>query len=322
MHQSTSGRERLSDLKFHLILVVVAAFWGSNNIVMKLGFDHLSPQQFGAVRMIIAFPFMIYLTCRLPGGRKFEKQDLLKILGIGALGMGMFQVLFPLAVNYTSAPVGGILLATMPVHVVILSLIFRLERPRLLAVAGVLLTIAGLTVITLSSNQGTIAGETTVLGVVLFIFAELGFAIYSTFLRPYMRKYSPLQITGAAMAVSTVIYIIWYFPYVRTIDVTSLTPTAWWTTAFSGLLPLIFANVLWNIAIKHIGSTQASVYGNLPTLFVLLFSALILGELLNSIQLAGSLIVLAGVIMVQVRPVRIITLPDGTCVRTRKREGS
>ena len=46
----------------HLILVFVTISWGFNNLVMKIGFEHLSAQQFGGVRMLMALPFMLFLA--------------------------------------------------------------------------------------------------------------------------------------------------------------------------------------------------------------------------------------------------------------------
>jgi len=53
--------------------------------------------------------------------------------------------------------------------------------------------------------------------------------------------------------------------------------------------------------VKHIGSTQVAVYGNLPPVIVMLFGALLFNEVLNGWQLIGSMIILAGVVLVQFR---------------------
>ncbi len=285
----------------HGLLLFVALSWGLNNIMMKLGFEHLTPQQFGGIRMAIALPFLIFLAGFLPGRTPFSRRDFLHIAGIGVIGMGLFQTLFPLGVHYTSAPVGGILMATMPVQVVIISLIFRIERPGVRAVAGVLLTVAGLIVLTLASSSGVNAGETTAIGVFYLVTAELGYAVHTTFLKKYMRTYSSLQVTGLAMTVSVLVYFGVFASHMRAIDFKELSVNAWGFTVYSGLIPLFVSNVLWNISVKHIGSTKVSVYGNLPPVFVLIFSAVIFGDLLRPLQAAGAIIILAGVWMVQLR---------------------
>lgn len=302
----------------HGLLLFVTLSWGMNNIVMKLGFVHVTPQQFGALRMLMALPFLIYLAGFMPGRKPFERKDFFKIIFVGVIGMGMFQALFPLGVHYTSAPVGGILMATMPVQVVIISLLFRLERPGISSVAGVLLTIAGLAVITLSASHTGNGGVTTAWGVFFLVTAELGYAIHTTFLRTYMKRYSPLQVTGLAMSVSVVVYFAVFLPDIVKIDLSTVPAQTFGGAAFSGLVALSIANVFWNISIKHIGSTKVAVYGNMPTIFVLIFSALIFGELLRPMQLLGAVIILAGVLLVQMRNKEQILQTDADTLKVEE----
>src|SRR5690606_31146788 len=139
-------------------------------------------------------------------------KDMLGIILVGLVGLGVFQTLFPIGIDETSAPLGGILMATMPIHVVLLAIGFRLEKPQWKSIAGVILTLVGLMFITLSANDSGVATETTVRGILFVVLAELGYGVNTTFLRPYMKRYPPLQVTGLAMAVSVVFYLLVYLP--------------------------------------------------------------------------------------------------------------
>lgn len=285
----------------HLILALVAFSWGTNNIIMKIGFNHVTAGQFGGIRMLFAFPLMIYLAFFLPGRVRFSKKDFLGIMAVGIAGLGVFQTLFPIGIDETSTPLGGILMATMPIQVVIISLLFRLEKPTWKAIAGILLTIVGLAIITIAAGESSSHEDTTIRGILFVVLAELGYGINTTFLRPYMRRYPPLQVTGLAMATSVIMYELVYLSEMRALDFTSLPPVAWLTTIYSGLIAFLLANVMWNLSVKRIGSTQVAVYGNLPPVVVLILSALIFQDLLNIVQMLGSLIILTGVILAQTR---------------------
>lgn len=285
----------------HLILALVAFSWGTNNIIMKIGFNHVTAGQFGGIRMLFAFPLMIYLAFFLPGRVRFSKKDFLGIMAVGIAGLGVFQTLFPIGIDETSTPLGGILMATMPIQVVIISLLFRLEKPTWKAIAGILLTIVGLAIITIAAGESSSHEDTTIRGILFVVLAELGYGINTTFLRPYMRRYPPLQVTGLAMATSVIMYELVYLSEMRALDFTTLPPVAWLTTIYSGLIAFLLANVMWNLSVKRIGSTQVAVYGNLPPVVVLILSALIFQDLLNIVQMLGSLIILTGVILAQTR---------------------
>jgi drug/metabolite transporter (DMT)-like permease len=268
---------------------------------MKIGFNHVTAGQFGGIRMLFAFPLMIYLAFFLPGRVRFSKKDFLGIMAVGIAGLGVFQTLFPIGIDETSTPLGGILMATMPIQVVIISLLFRLEKPTWKAIAGILLTIVGLAIITIAAGESSSHEDTTIRGILFVVLAELGYGINTTFLRPYMRRYPPLQVTGLAMATSVIMYELVYLSEMRALDFTNLPPVAWLTTIYSGLIAFLLANVMWNLSVKRIGSTQVAVYGNLPPVVVLILSALIFQDLLNIVQMLGSLIILTGVILAQTR---------------------
>ncbi len=283
----------------HLILTLVTISWAFNNLVMKIGFEHLGAVQFGGLRMLMALPFMLFLAFFMPGHKKFERKDMLWIMFFGLTGLGVFQTIFPIGIDETSSPLGGILMATMPIHVVILALVFRLERPQWKSITGILLTLIGLALITFSAGESGSSGDTTIRGILFVVLAELGYGVNTTFLRPYMRKYPPLQVTGLAMAVSVVVYMSVHVSKMRTLVIAEISPVGWITTLYSGLIAFFLANLFWNVAVKHIGSTQVSVYGNLPPVFVLILSALLFQDLLNAVQMLGSLVILAGVVLVQ-----------------------
>jgi len=103
------------------------------------------------------------------------------------------------------------------------------------------------------------------------------------------------------MSVSVILYNLVYFKDMRALLGTPVAWQVWPLTMYSGFIAFMVANILWNTSVTKIGSTQVSVYGNLPTVFVLLFSALMFNQVLTGMQLFGSALILCGVILVQFR---------------------
>ncbi len=285
----------------HLILFLITVVWAFNNIVMKIGFTYVSPSQFSGIRMIIALPVMLYFAFWNPGRKPFAKIDILRISLLGIIGLGVFQTLFPIGLNETSAPLGGMLMATMPIHVVILSLLFRLEKPQWKSIVGVLLTILGLSLIMAAKVADETNTQTTLKGIAFVVLGEFGYAINTTFLRPFMKRYQPLQVTGLSMAVSVLFFLLVYRKDMLALEVTQLPWQVWASTIFSGLIAFLLANTIWNYSVRLIGSTQVSVYGNLAPVFVMILSAIFFGNVLSGGQLLGALIIFAGVVLVQLR---------------------
>lgn len=285
----------------NLVLALVTISWGLNNIVLKIGFHYVTPGQFSGIRMIFAFPFMIYLAFFWRGRIPFTRKDFMSIAFFGLTGLGVFQTLFPIGINETTTALGGILMATMPIFVVILSIVFHLEKPQWQSIGGVSLTLLGLSIIMLTKSVSDSNAQTTFRGILCIVLSEVGYAINTTFLRPYMKKYPPLQVTGLAMSVSVLFYLAVYWKDMSTLVIQNVPWQAWTTTFYSGMVAFLLANIIWNFAIKSIGSTQVAVYGNLSPVMVLVLSALLFGDVLNGWQMAGAIVIFSGVVMVQFR---------------------
>jgi len=133
----------------HMALVAVALFWGLNNIVMKIGFREFDPIVFGGLRMLLITLPAILAGRFAPGYQPFVRKDLLAVSGISFVGFSGFLVLFPLGIARVSVPVGGVLMGTMPVWAVLILIAAGMQRISLRALAGVLLTVGGITLIAL-----------------------------------------------------------------------------------------------------------------------------------------------------------------------------
>jgi drug/metabolite transporter (DMT)-like permease len=287
----------------HITLLLVAFSWGLNNIMLKVGFREIDPIMFGGLRLLIVTPAAVLAARLSPRYVPFVKKDLLAIIGIAFIGFSGFQVLFPLGIDRVSAPVGGILMGTMPVWVVLIHLFAKMEKICWKSIVGVVLTIIGIAVITLTSAAGGNGqtGEDTVVGVILVIGAELFFAVNTVFLRPFMRKYSVPQVTAVAIVIALVFYAAILVPRVSGFDFGAVSLKAWGTVFYSALVGLFLANLAWNQSVQYLGSTRVAVYANLPSVFVLLLGALFLGEALHGAQYVGAAVIAAGIILVQVK---------------------
>lgn len=288
----------------HAVLLLVTISWGFNNVSMKIGFEYITPLQFNGLRLAFSLPFMLFFAFFMPGRTAFTRSDVVKLSLLGLFGLGLFQVLFPIGIDETSTPVGGILMATMPIHVAVLNLVFKLEKPSWRTIAGILLTVAGLAFIGFSSTGQADATQTTLRGVVCVVMAEFGYAVNTTFIKSFLKRYSVLQVTGLTMSAGTIAFFAVNMPQMLKLDLLGMAEQAWVTTLYSGLVGYMLANIAWNRAVGLIGGTRVSIYGNVPPVFVLLLGAVVFGELLQPLQIAGTVVILAGVVLVQakVRP--------------------
>ena len=74
----------------------------------------------------------------------------------------------------------------------------------------------------------------------------------------------------------------------------------------SAILATGVGHTLYNLCIKHIGAAESAIFANFNTIFALLFSALLLGELISLKQFIGSLLIILGVLIATGNAERLI----------------
>ena len=299
MNSTTPQKRKTSIIATHATLLGITILWSFNNIVMKLSFEHIGANMFTFLRLVFALPFLIYLAFFLPSHVRFEKRDLVGLTFVGIFGFGFFQLFFPVGIDQTSPAIGGILMATMPMHVVVISLIFRFESITKRIVTGIFLTLVGLACISFVSRVPGQQYETTLQGIIFVVVAELAFAVNTTFIKRYLHAYPLLQLTGYVMFISFLFFSLFNIEPIIHTDYSSIPVSAYLGAAYSGLIALLGSNILWNKAIGKIGSAKTSVYANIPPVFVLLWSMILLDDIPHPLALAGSFIIIIGVVIVQ-----------------------
>jgi drug/metabolite transporter (DMT)-like permease len=78
---------------------------------------------------------------------------------------------------------------------------------------------------------------------------------------------------------------------------TQLQASTWWYAAAMALVSTVLPSWLISLAIARIGASQTATIGNLGPVLTLVLAWLVLGEAFTWLQLAGLLLVLAGIQM-------------------------
>ena len=98
----------------HVILGIVVLTWGANFGIVKSAYDTLPPLLFGALRFTVTGTLLLLATYWREKEIRIQKEDLGKVVVIGGLGLGVYQVLWSLGLNLTSPSNSALILSTQP----------------------------------------------------------------------------------------------------------------------------------------------------------------------------------------------------------------
>jgi drug/metabolite transporter (DMT)-like permease len=288
---STPRERRLAEAG--VLLVMVA--WAANFIVVKAANEQIPPVTFALLRFGIAATTLLVALRWREGTLGLPRRDILPVLGIGALGFGIYQILWATALQDIPAGDSALLIATTPVITALLAVrsgADTLTRTKLL---GSLTSFAGVAVI-VASGPGFSLGSAFV-GDVLTLVAAACWSIYTAYGAPILRRHSPLRTTAWAMVGGTLLLAIPGVAQGVGVDWSSIQPDAWAGLAFAALIPAGIANVLVFAAIRLLGPTRISAYQFLVPFIAVLLGATFLAEPMRVEQILGGIIIVLGVVI-------------------------
>ncbi|HET7036068.1 MAG TPA: DMT family transporter [Thermomicrobiaceae bacterium] len=293
-----AGRRRLAQAGAWVNLPALAAvvIWSGVYPFSKYALGEFPLFSYVALRPLIASTMVFgFLTVRRQPVR-IARQDRPRLLLAALAGMVTFQLFFIFGLKYTSASHSALLNASSPLlGAAVLQLAGR-YRPDRRSALGLVAGFAGV-VILLSGAHG--AGDAALTGDLLTLVSALGWVVVSTVPRPLVARYGPVRVAGWMILCAAVITLPLGLSVLGELVAQPPSLLAWGALIYSSVLGMFMANVLWQRAVHHLGSTQTMAYLYLQPFLALLLSAALLGERLTPPQALGGLIALAGVGLVR-----------------------
>lgn len=287
-----------ANLKTHLLLILATLFWGVTPSFMKVSLLEMDAFVFSTIRLFAALIVSGLLLVSSGTWKRVEKRDWILFIIIGLFGFFIFQICFPVGVKYTSASISALIMATLPVNVVLINLLLKSEKITLRTITGIILSIAGIAVIIHGTKGGIFLEGTYTKGVILLFVSEIGFAVYTIKSKALINRYSFYQVMFIVILFSFVPFSILSVKQLLAFPLHIISPIAWTGILFTGIFGSCIANIIWYRGISHLGSTKTSIYANLPPVFGIVVSFIFLSETLTVLQIAGGLVIMAGVILV------------------------
>jgi drug/metabolite transporter (DMT)-like permease len=269
--------------------------WAANFIVVKAANEQIPPVTFAFLRFgVAALTLLIALRWR-EGSFGWPGRDAAAILGLGALGFGVYQFMWSIALQEIPAGDSALLIAATPVFTALLAVVSGadiLTRSKLL---GSLVSFSGVAVI-VASGPGLSLGNALV-GDLLTIAAAVCWSVYTAFGAPILRRHSPLRTTAWAMVGGSLLLAVPGLVQSQGVDWAGIGADAWAGLAFSAFIPAGLANVLVFSAIRLLGPTRVTVYQFLVPFIAVMLGAAFLAEPVRPAQLLGGVIIVLGLVV-------------------------
>ncbi|MBX8811961.1 EamA family transporter [Pseudochrobactrum algeriensis] len=269
-------------------MLLLALMWGLSIPATKLGLNSTPPLTLTALRYAVAVPFMLLL---LIGKKPLPWKAVPTVAMLGIIGIGLGQVAQTIGVNGTSASVGTILSATIPLFIVIFAT-YRLKQPiTIIQICGVATAFIGIVVVAFENTSPDIT--TTFSGPVWIQISAIAVAFYYVWSVELTLKYGTVVVVtwstffGLLAMIPLAAWETYQAPF-------TLTAISFGAAAYLGLIVSVAGLFLWIGILKNVPAPVAASIQYLQPVFGIIASAILFGDNIGLQFLLGVSLILAG----------------------------
>ncbi|MDM4721188.1 EamA family transporter [Micromonospora sp. WMMA1363] len=298
MRQPSVGGAGLALAVFSALTFATSGTFARSLINAGWSAEALVIARVGLAAVVLAVPAVLALR----GRRSVLRRNIASIGGFGLLGVALAQVCFFNAVRYL--PVGVALMLEYLGIVVVVGWMWLAhgQRPRRLTAAGSVAALAGLGLVLDLAG----AGRLDPVGVLWGLGAAVGLAGYFVLAGRMDPNLPSVVLASGGMAVGAgvllLLGLVGVLPlraYFGAVDFAGQHTS--WLVPVAGLVLVaaVLAYLTGVAATRSLGARLASFVGLTEVMFAVLIAWLVLGELPTVVQLAGGVLIVAGVALVR-----------------------
>ena len=248
-------------------------------------------------RMLFALPFFVVMAWWAGRGKPpLTRRDWAGVLGLGFIGYYLSSMLDFAGLQYITASLERLILYLGPTLVLLLGWALRgrrITRGHLLATA---VSYAGALLVFGLELRVAPTGATA-WGALLVFISTFTYALYLFYSGEFVQRLGSLRLVGLATAFACVCCIA-QFVLVKPLAAAQVAPQVIWLSILNATLCTAVPVLLVMMAVERIGPTLAAQVGMIGPVSTIVLSLLLLGEPMGPWQVAGTVLVMAGVFMV------------------------
>jgi drug/metabolite transporter (DMT)-like permease len=266
----------------------IGLIWGSSFLFIAIGLDAFEPGLITWLRVL----FGAATLWLVPAARtRLAREDHARLVALSFLWVAVPFTLFPLAQQWISSGLTGLLNGSLPIFATTIGAIMLARLPGRAQAVGLLVGFAGVAAIAAPSLA---EGSNEALGVLLVLAAVGCYGVAINIAAPLTQRYGSLPVMARMLALGA----LWTAPF----GLVGLRGSSFeWPSLAAvvalGALGTGLAFVLMGRLVSRVGSSRASFATYLIPVVALVLGAVFLDERVRALSLIGIGLVIAGAVL-------------------------
>jgi len=282
-----------------IFALLAAVGFSAKAIFVKLAYlESVDAITLLALRMAFSVPFFIgvALWVRLRHAEPLSPHDWMLVLGLGLIGYYLSSFLDFLGLQYISAGLERMILFLYPTMTVILTALIYKRVIGRKTIAAMALCYTGIALVFLHDIEMKQDGI-VMLGAAFVFASTLSYSIYLVGAGHAIVRIGAMRFTAYAMVVASAASLL-QFGLMRPMSALDLPTRVYELSLAMAIFSTVLPVFMLSFAIRRIGSGSASLIGSIGPVSTIYMAYIALHESISLLQIAGSSLVLAGVLII------------------------
>jgi drug/metabolite transporter (DMT)-like permease len=279
-----------------LALIVNSIIWGAAAPIFKWTIQDVPPFTLAFLRFLLAALILLPFVFRKIA---VDYKDFHKLLILAFLGIFVHISSLFVGLQFTSSINVPIISAASPIVLIFGSLFYLKEKPQTKVLLGTMLSLMGVIFIVVQPllQEGP---DQSLVGNLLFIVSMLAMVAYTLLLKKFNLPYSAATIIFWLFLFGAMMFAPFFYIEQQTaFTLHSFDIKAILGVLYGAVLSSIVAYLLYDYGVTYMKGSEIGIFGYIEPIVTILVAIPLLGEVLTTEYLLGSIFVFAGIIFAE-----------------------
>ena len=283
----------------YLFLFLSVLFWAGNFIVGKYAsYYQIPPFSLNFYRWFFAWLLLLPFTYKeIISKKNYILENYKFYILLGITSVTIFNSIVYYSLNFTQVISGVLMISTIPVMIMFISSILKIERTNIFQILGVICSFIGVILIITKANFDLLVNLDFNKGDLTMVLAMLSWATYSALLKKRKHELSQLSLLEVIITFGLIFLIPIYITEYSLGFKINLNKPFILVLIYVVLFPGLAAFICWIKGISLIGPNRSGVFLHLMPILSALMAMIIFKEKFMLYHLLGAFFILSGIIL-------------------------
>ena len=281
----------------YILLVLTTIFWSGNFIVGKAATIYdIPPFSLNFFRWLFAGIILLPFTFKeIVLKKNYIKENVGLFIILGITSITVFNSIVYYSLYFTQVITGVLMISTIPVWIILISSLLKIEKTNIYQIFGILLSLIGVVAIITKSDLEVIKGLEFNKGDLSIIVAMFSWAIFSTLLKKKKLEVSQITLLQVVIIFGLIFLTPIYIIELLLGNYIVLEKPFFLTLAYVVIFPGLLSFLFWIKGISVIGANRSGIFLHLMPIFGSIFAIIIFKEKIMFYHLIGAMFIIFGI---------------------------